>query len=139
MNIKEGSHLVIKCEDIFKYLSNDERKTIANFLDKITQGRERDNKKPINTYYICNVDEPYADVVRGVILAGEYAKEQNEAVKMVEYLGEQVPEELCTININGEADDFIGCGKCQEAEEPGDCENCIVNKIFQDYAKLTSQ
>lgn len=84
MNIKEGSHFVIKNEDIFKYLSEDERKTLADLQDKIMRGRARDNKKPINTYYICNVDEPYADVVRGVILAGEYAKEQNEAVKMVE-------------------------------------------------------
>lgn len=64
-----------------------------------------------------------------------------EKIKMVEYLGEMVPAELCTIDREGEADDFVGCGSCFEdsiAAECG-CENCIVNRIFREYARLTGQ
>jgi len=50
-----------------------------------------------------------------------------------------VPKELCTVNIAGEADDFIGCGHCFDAEHDGDCEKCVVARIFKEYAILTGQ
>ena len=39
------------------------------------RGREEDGKKRLNSYYVVNKDEPYAEVVRGVIMGGEAAKE----------------------------------------------------------------
>ena len=43
-------------------------------LNKIMSGRIKDKKVPVNHYYLCNEDEPYADIVRGVILGGEGVK-----------------------------------------------------------------
>jgi len=63
-------------------------------------------------------------------------------VKMIEYEGEMVPEECCTVARDGIADDFTGCGNCFFAdteENTVHCESCIVNRIFQEYAKLTNQ
>lgn len=67
-----------------------------------------------------------------------------EPVKMVEYLGDPVPIQLCTIDRFGDADDFVGCGHCFEGAEDteegeADCETCVVNRIFQEYARLTGQ
>lgn len=62
------------------------------------------------------------------------------SVKMTEFLEEQVPAELCTIDRFGKADDFDGCGYCFDGAEANgkemDCEKCVVNKIFQEYAKI---
>ena len=73
----------------------------------------------------------------------QLAKSDNDTipfVKMVDYEG-PVPEELCTIDAEGGADDFVGCGRCFDgyADEGPDCENCIVNRIFREYALLTGQ
>lgn len=46
---------------------------------------------------------------------------------MIDFIEGPVPEDLCTI-------DRDGCG-----EDGGDCESCIVSKIFEEYAKLTEQ
>lgn len=71
------------------------------------------------------------------------AKTDDQTVKMVDYGGEgMVPAGLCTIDREGGADDFVGCGFCFEgADNAGgpDCENCVVNEIFQEYARLTGQ
>lgn len=50
-----------------------------------------------------------------------------------------VPADLCTIDRDGGADDFIGCGYCFKGNNEADCNSCIVTKIFNDYAKLTRQ
>lgn len=50
-----------------------------------------------------------------------------------------VPEALCTIDRLGGADDFLGCGSCFEADNEGNCENCVVQKIFNEYAMITGQ
>lgn len=57
-------------------------------------------------------------------------------ISMVEYEGCYVPKELCTINRYNEIDD---CVSCNEACDGSDCDNCIVTKIFNDYARLTGQ
>lgn len=71
---KENTHIVIKREDAYKYLSEDEYQSLEMILDRIIVGRAKDNKNPINSYYICNTDEPYADTVIGVITGGEIGK-----------------------------------------------------------------
>ena len=62
-------------------------------------------------------------------------------IKMVEYDGHYVPEECCTmtnpITSGGEsvADDCeMPCGECCE-----DCDTCIIQKIFDEYSKITNQ
>lgn len=68
-----------------------------------------------------------------------YPKIESRAIPMTDYIGYAVPEDLCTIDRDGGADDFIGCGKCLEFDGEADCENCIVSRIFEEYAKLTGQ
>lgn len=64
-------------------------------------------------------------------------------VEMIEYDGEMVPKDLCTVDRLGGADDFVGCGNCfmgTGAEEgPPDCEQCVINMLFQHYAEITGQ
>lgn len=73
---KNYTHIVIKKEDVLKYLTEVEYQSLENILVTISRGRTEDNKKPINDYYICNKDEPYAEMVHGVIIGGEYQKER---------------------------------------------------------------
>lgn len=56
--------------------------------------------------------------------------------EMVEYEGDYVPKELCTINRLGEIDD---CLPCNMSCEQDNCDNCIITKIFYDYARITDQ
>ena len=58
---------------------------------------------------------------------------------MVDYDGEPVPEFLCTVGRDGIADDFVGCGSCFEGDSNADCNNCVINDLFKEYAKLTRQ
>lgn len=71
---KETTHFVIKKEDALKYLTEVEYQTLESILNTIIRGRAKDGKRPVNRYYICNEDEPYAKMVEGVIVGGEYAK-----------------------------------------------------------------
>lgn len=71
---KVDTHIVIKKDDALKYLEKPEQIALEEMLNKISNGRAKDRKKPVNHYYICNEDEPYADIVRGVILGGEGVK-----------------------------------------------------------------
>jgi len=72
---KVNTHIVIKREDALKYLTEVEYQTLEELQNTIIRGRAKDKKRPINRYYVCNTDEPYAEMVRGVIVGGEYAKE----------------------------------------------------------------
>lgn len=71
---KVNTHIVIKREDALKYLTEVEYQTVEQFQHTIIKGRAKDCKRPINSYYVCNTDEPYAEVVKGVIMLGESAK-----------------------------------------------------------------
>lgn len=73
--IKNNTHFIIKCDDV-KYLSKTQSKHLLVILARIASCRMREKKNPINDYYICNKDEPYADEVLKVILRGEDAKVQ---------------------------------------------------------------
>lgn len=62
-------------------------------------------------------------------------------IKMVEYDGHYVPEQCCTmtnpITSGGEslADDCdMPCGDCC-----GDCDTCVTQMLFDEYAKVTNQ
>ena len=68
---KVNTHIVIKREDALKYLTEVEYQTLEEFMNTIIRGRAKDHKKPINNYYICNTDEPYAEVIKSVIMLGE--------------------------------------------------------------------
>ncbi len=73
---KFNTHIVIKREDVLKYLTDAQRQALEDILQTIGYHRAEDNKKSYNDYYICNKDEPYAEMVHGVIVGGEYAKKQ---------------------------------------------------------------
>jgi len=75
---KVNTHIVIKREDTEKYLTKAERQALEEMQNTIIRGRARDNKKPINNYYVCNIDEPYAEVVHGVIIGGEVVKNKQQ-------------------------------------------------------------
>jgi VRR-NUC domain. len=70
-----------------------------------------------------------------------YPAIKGRAIQMIDFIEGSVPEALCTIDRDGDADDFVGCGRCFEAggEENADCGSCIVSKVFQEYAVLTGQ
>ena len=70
----EIKYIVIKKDDALKYLPEPMLISLECILNTIAEGRAKDNKKPANQYYICNTDEPYAEIVHGVIAAGEYEK-----------------------------------------------------------------
>lgn len=67
---------VIKQQDADKYLSEEGRKTLDNILWHINRGRQKENKK-LNSYWVCNQDEPYAEKVIEIILGGEIDKLQD--------------------------------------------------------------
>lgn len=71
---KVNIHIVLKREDVSNYLSKSEQAALDEMIDRIIRGREKDNKKPINSYYIVNVDEPYAEAVYDIITDGEKSK-----------------------------------------------------------------
>ena len=69
--MKANTHIVIKREDIIKYLTDNQIKYLDAILNTIADGRKKDGKNSDNSYYICNTDEPYADEVLEVILKAE--------------------------------------------------------------------
>lgn len=77
---KKNMYVVFKREDVLKYLSEVELQSLEYMLVKIGEGRANDGKNPFNNYYVCNTDEPYAQVVHGVIIGGETVKENNSNI-----------------------------------------------------------
>jgi hypothetical protein len=70
---RETKYLVLKWEDINKYLTDEEYGTLSNYLDKISAGRVLLGKKE-NSYVVVNEDEPYTNIVWGLIELGEFLK-----------------------------------------------------------------
>lgn len=58
---KLNTYVVIKREDIFRYLKGSEQLALVEMLTKIISGRVADNKEPVNNYYVVNKEEPFAD------------------------------------------------------------------------------
>ena len=71
-----GTHFVVKIEDMQNYLPEEEATVLVMLLGRVEKGRVNDFKK-LNSHYICNTDEPYAEDVLEVILRGEKAKEED--------------------------------------------------------------
>lgn len=69
--MKTNTHIVIKRDDIFKYLTDNQINYLDAILNTIADGRKKDGKNPYNSYYICNTDEPYANEVLEVIFKAE--------------------------------------------------------------------
>lgn len=67
---KQNTHIVIKRDDIKKYLSVRQLNNLQDVLNTIMNGREKDGKNRCNKYYICNVDESYSDKVLDIIQKG---------------------------------------------------------------------
>lgn len=74
---KTNTHVVVKTEDIHKYLTVSEVMIMELLLRQVHRGRLGD-KKPVNDYLVVNEDEPYAKDVLALILEGEEAKEVNK-------------------------------------------------------------
>lgn len=58
----------------------------------------------------------------------------------MEYCGEYVPKELCSIDRSGNADDCdLCCEYCKATEDGVDCRGCAINQCFNklgEYEKL---
>lgn len=59
--------LVIKAEDLLSALSEDDLRRLDRMLAKFNKWRRDVRGKPVNSYYVINRDEPYADEVRDVL------------------------------------------------------------------------
>jgi hypothetical protein len=73
VEVKVYTHTVFKNDDIKKYLSKRQQKQLSKIEATLNNGRVKDGKK-INSYYICNTDEPYSKEVYNVIMHGELLK-----------------------------------------------------------------
>lgn len=123
--------------------------------DEIRKGRRKftEHEKELIEYgYVqCSLQIGYDIVSKGesfmaglqeMVLENDKLKELHtgeELIKMIEYDGEPVPQELCTVDRAGGADDFYGCGACFVTEGHLDCSDCVIDKMFKHYAKLTGQ
>jgi len=68
--------MVIKNDDIKKYLTLPQRNQLLVLCAAIASGRHEDGKPMNNEYYVCNVDEPYADNIMLTIMEGEEIKKR---------------------------------------------------------------
>jgi len=73
MVVRENKYLVLKNNDIFNILTEDERKQMFEIIEKIARTREMQGKK-MNDYLVVNVDEPYAYSMWDIVLAFEELK-----------------------------------------------------------------
>lgn len=69
-DIKENTHIVIKCDDIIKYLSEKQKHDLDSILLTINTRRVKEGK-PINNYLVINKDEPYAKIIQETIISNE--------------------------------------------------------------------
>ena len=58
---------VIKAEDLFSTLNENGLLLFGDLLDEFNKWRREVRGKPINSYYVINRDEPYADEIRDVL------------------------------------------------------------------------
>ena len=63
---KESKYLVLKREDIDKYLSIPEKTLLTGICQSVFVGRENEGKKD-NSYIVVNNDETYSDDVWDLI------------------------------------------------------------------------
>lgn len=96
----------------------------------------------IGIYDDGSIDWDYSTGGHFERVSGQQDKEKL-SVKMIKFPQEQVLAALCTIDRFGGADDFIGCGHCFDGAEANgeemNCDDCVVNKIFQEYARVQKE
>lgn len=71
VEIHEDKFIVVKKEDVQKYLSKSDMVILNVLLGKIIEGRAEEGKSTDNKYLVVNRDEKYADKVLQIILDGE--------------------------------------------------------------------
>lgn len=110
--------------------------------DKIVFSGTVEERGEGSRYVFFRDDEQGINYLIPIQESGQQDKEKL-SVKMIEFLQEQVPAALCTIDRFGGADDFIGCGHCFDGAEANgeemNCDDCVVNKIFQEYARVQKE
>ena len=70
-------YFVLKCEDFFDVINEEEAKKFNNILIKIERKRLSEGKTPSNKYWVINRNEPYANQVKVII-------EQHEEIALKE-------------------------------------------------------
>jgi len=73
----EDKYVMIKIEDIKKYIPEELQYHLRLMLLKIMNGRVKDGKPRSNDYIVCNQDEAYAKEVWEIIKHGEAIKHMN--------------------------------------------------------------
>ena len=71
---REEKYIVIKLDDIKKYLDSESVDNLNKILNVVRTGRAADNKTPENRYVIVNQKEDYIEEVWSLIELGERAK-----------------------------------------------------------------
>lgn len=129
---KVNTHIVIKRQDALKYLTEIEYQALKQMLCNISQGRNKDGKKPINNYYVCNTDEPYAEVVHGIIIGGEAVKEQSLSDKKERLLtsDEDCTDCLCRVCARNSCNDSYN-HKLEEDGRRCECNCKIGDKLIE--------
>ena len=129
---KENTHVVIKREDILKYLKEPEQIVLEKMCNKIIRGREKDHKNPNNEYYVVNKDEPYAEVVYGIIIGGEAVKEQSVFVKNERFVtsDEDCADCLCRVCARNSCNDSYN-SKLENGHANCSCNCRIGDKLIE--------
>lgn len=73
--------LVFNISDVIHYLNSGEITMLTALHGKIENSRIR-NGENVNSYWVCNQDEPYADEIIQIILQGEDKKLQKKLQKL---------------------------------------------------------
>lgn len=70
-----SKYMVLKTDDVDKYLSESELRKLYEFFDAIADRRQIDGKARGNTYLVVNTDEPYAlEIVEILKCNGHWGK-----------------------------------------------------------------
>lgn len=68
--------LVLKIEDFFTYLHEDDQIIFDELFDKVNNGRKADYKKD-NEYLVINTDEPYINEIIDILKKNNHWGENN--------------------------------------------------------------
>jgi threonine aldolase len=76
----ENKFIVIKEEDVEKYLNEKGQLALRGILENIADGKSLDNKKNCNEYWVVNKDEEYAKLVKNLIFKEVSQREITETI-----------------------------------------------------------
>ena len=65
--IPNDKFIVIKREDIGRYLPHHDRIDLEHILRQIKSGRKKDGKRNDYFYAVINTDEPYIEEIKGIM------------------------------------------------------------------------